>query len=449
MKYGSISKIFFGLLLMFFNINICHLNLLTSFLGSLLVATATWQLRQVNKHLKNAFLFSIVQLIFQTSGFMLFCSQMSNINIPLAGAVIGMLCMIALIYNLFSGLAKMAQAQGHDDLSKKLSRCYVLYTISAIIIAAALLIPPLAFIAIPIVAIVFIYILVQVNRLNKAIDNSQNTFEEHRLNVRYSAMLGAYLGLTVLLCFSVLIYYNCPNVNTEIYEKNDCAEQIDIQSIKNNMLTLGFEQAILDDLPDSEVANYQDVLSIQNKTYNQQTDGGMLEITKCVSTYKDGKIRLLIYYKWLTIPKHQYCDRLSVMFPQDLIISPNNTNFNGFGLYDKKSKDGTITYKADFISEERLSSISNSRNFEINYRVFGNELTKQRAFFAYDVLVTRPSLELCYNTIINYSHQRSIFNFNNANEVNANQQQITFNDLNGFAYDKFQFLFEDDYKPVT
>jgi len=449
MKYSSISKIFFGLLLIFFNINICHLNLLTAFLGSIMIATATWQLRQVNKHLKYAFLYSIVQLVLQTLGLMLFCSQMSDISITITGAAIGMLCMIALIYNLFCGLAQMAQAQGHDDLSQKLNHCYVLYIISAITIAAAMLIPPLVFIVIPIAVIIFIYILVQVNRLNKAIDNSLNTFEEQRLDVRYSVILGAYLGLTILLCFSVLFFYNCPNVHTEIYEKNDCAEQIDIQSIKNNMLTLGFEQDILDDLPDSEVVNYQNVLSIQNKTYNQQTDGGTLEVTKCVSTYKNGKIRLLLYYKWLTIPNHQYCDRLSVMFPQNLVISPNDINFNGFGLYDKKSKNDTTTYKADFINNEMLSSINSSRNSEVSYRVFGNESINQRGFFAYDAQITTPNLELYYNTIINYSHQRCVFNFNTTTEGSTNEQQITFNDPNGLAFDKFQFLFEDNYKPVT
>lgn len=446
MKYGSISRICFGLFLIFFNINICHLDLLTVFLGYLLIATASWQLRQVNKHLKLAFLFSIIQLIFQTLKFMLFCSQMSNINITIAASVICMLCMVVFIYNLFYGLSQMAQAQGHDDISKKLKRCFVLYLLSAIIIATSMLIPSLVFIVIPILAIAFIYILVQMNRLNKAIDNTQTIFEEHRLDVRYFVMLGTYLGLTVLLCFSVLIYYNCPNVHTEIYDRNDCADQIDIQSIKSNMLTLGFEQDILDDLPDSEIVKYQNVLSIDNTTNSQQTDGGTLEITKCVSSYKDGKIRLLFYYKWITIPKHQYCDSLYVELPYHFIVQ-NDNNFIGLSLYDKKTTNGTTTYKADLINNGMFSSIS-SLNSEASYRVFGNESTNQRGFLAYDVLYSSPNLEFCYNTILNYSHQRSIFNFNNTSQGSTNEQQMTFNDSNGFAFDKFQFSFTDVYKPV-
>jgi hypothetical protein len=444
MKYGSFSKIFWGLFLLFFNINFYHLNVFTSFLGALLLATATWQLRQESKSLKNAYIFSIVELIMQSTGMLMLCAHIDTTlvsSISVFTAVVGTFTMILLIYNLFSGLGQMAAAQGHGELREKLNRCYVLYTIIAIMITVAMFAPQLVVLMFPILIIVFIYILVQVHQFNTVINNCSNVFQERKLNNQYLKLLTGYILLTTLSSFFVLAITNFPNVHTEIYNKSDSTGCFEIQAIKDKMQALGFDKGIVSELPDSEIKNYQDVLSVQNCSTQNLTDGGTLKMIESVSTFQNNKIRFLFYYKWLKLPEHRFSDNLAVDVNRNLISIPYDINFSGFGLYDNKTAKGITTYKAELIKNKDSNSIPNSITPVIRYRLFGGDATNQRGFFAYNAQTTASSRGNTFETIVDYSHQTSILNFNNVNETNQDQQQMLVRQSDHFAYDRFQLVF--------
>ncbi len=440
MRHNAFSKLFFGLLLTFFNIDIYNLKLITGFIGALLIATAAWQLANENRYFKNAFRFSVFELFLQTLGLLIVCLNIGGVATGFLMAAVGTICMIGLMYNMFSGLAQLATEQGLFEFSKKLSNCFAVYIWIAILIPIALIVPPIIIIMIPVTIIGLIYILVQVKRLS---NNNLDTSEERALNSRNYVTLFAYLGLTLALCLTVIIIKSCPPVHTEVYNRND-SEQTDVQSIKTKMLELGFDNEVLNDLPDSEIVNYREMSSVQNSVYTNSSNTETLEITKFVSTFEGGKIRILMYYKWLEGPKQRYRDKMILKLPWGKFAAPNDMNSNGFALYDKDSKNGLNTYKADFV-KRAISGTNGYINSEIDYRVFGEQASNQRGFFAFDVMRSMPTQELYYNTIIDYYHQKSIFYFENNKDTSNNQIVPMYSQ--SYAFERFQFVFEDNYKP--
>ena len=442
MQYASMSKLFFGFFLLFFNININDLNLITTFIGVLLIVAATWQLQKVNLNFIYAFRCSIVQLVLQSASLMLFCAR-SNGGIATAVFLISVINGIVMFYHLFHGLSNMAEVQGHRTLEANLEFCFLLYLIVFTVIVLASFVPVLTIIAVPLALIIFIYILVQVSRLHKAIDNSENTFEERKLTLRFYGMLVLYIGFTAVLCYAVLILKNSPTVDTERYHQNDLPSSVqgDSQSIRNLMQTLGVEEEIVNDLPDSEVLKHQHALSIHCSSDKEKVDGGILEMTQCVSKFQDGNVRLLFYYKWLENPEHPYCDTISIEIPRSLIW-PDTLDYTGFGLYDQKSDRGLTTYRADFLQEGIPSRFGHC---EMEYRVFPKDTIHQRGFFAVDALLTHPHMALNYNTYVTYSHQKSVFHFDHAREKDGFQEELFPSNPN--AFDQFYFIFEDQYTP--
>lgn len=73
MNHGSLSRLFWGLFLLFFNISIAHLDLLTTSLGVYLLAAALWQLGPGNLPLRRAFRCSLALAVFKAAGLVLAC----------------------------------------------------------------------------------------------------------------------------------------------------------------------------------------------------------------------------------------------------------------------------------------------------------------------------------------------------------------------------------------
>jgi hypothetical protein len=271
------------------------------------------------------------------------------------------------------------------------------------------------------------------------------------LNKRYFIGLGICVVLTAALCFSALVLKSNPTVHTEAYRRNDVTDVADIQSIRSNMQSLGFQTEVLKDLPDNEAELYRNVISVQSSTYQQTIDAGVLEITKYTSTASRGATRILYYYKWITLPKHKYCDEFYVYLPTQMLYT-NDVGFNGLGLYDKESTNGVTTYKAEFVKTDPRSMNGNMHT-EVSYKIFGNVAKNQRGYFAYNAQMKSSDKESIFNSFVNYSHQKSIFNFNFSNETNSNSKQIMFsgsimlNNDKRAAFDRFQLIFENKYKP--
>jgi len=445
-KYESITKIIFGLFLLFFNIKYNNLDVYTSLLGILILCAAIWQLNEENDFMKKAFYHSIVQVVLQTTILLLMCSRFgSNLSKNMIiFTILGWLNMLVMFYNLFAGLGLMAKKQGHKVNAEEMHKCFSLYLFVSILILVTMILP-LSMLVIPVAIIIFIYILVKVYRLNCIVDNNNDVFREKKFDKRNYVYLSGYIFVAILLCFTVLYFTNCKSVHTEIYSKNDILNSSDIQIIKVKMLTLGFSRDILSDLPDSEIVKYRNIRAYHQLIYHQQTDGGDVQLIACASNLDDGKIRYLDYYKWLKNPVHKLTDSFGLDFQGAKTVVPNNIEFSGAALYDLKTDEGVNTYKVDWIDKQ----VDYFKYPKVKYRIFGGSAINQRGFIAFNAQITSPTQNTNYNTQFVYCHQSSYLNipYKDAFEL-MSTQNVTFNfNTEGAVFKRFSFITMEEYNP--
>lgn len=189
-------KAVLGLLLLFFNISIAHLELPTTSLGVYLLITALWQIGPNTPPLRRAFWCSLALVAFKAAGLVLTCmrhagtiqftfsnglTSTENTDQTLWLSLFGTAATLATLYTLFRGLGVLAEQIGDMLLSQRLNRCFYLYLGYAALLYAMLLFPAFGLLAVLTAFIVCIYILVQVSRFGKLADNAES-FRERRLS---------------------------------------------------------------------------------------------------------------------------------------------------------------------------------------------------------------------------------------------------------------------------
>lgn len=455
MRHSSLSKLFWGLFFIFFKINIYHLDLLTTSLGTLLLVTALWQLSRNGPKLRTAFGFGIVLAVMKAAEVVLFClGQGSEVNIPLAtgyqvmgslpvalgmsaAGTIGMLC---LFYFLFTGLGILAEQEEDTVLAKRLSWCFALYLLTIILSLFAFAIPLLFYLLMFLFIGVFIYILVQVYRFGIAA-NTDEAFVERRLSPRFFGVLGGALAVALCVSLGALVSRAEPAVSSQAFAPQNGAVQPQAVVLRRQLKALGIPQKVLADLPDGEILRYAGVRNVQPLTQMQMADGGSLSMTQYVADFSSGKVRILDYFQWLTLPRHRYCDSFFIdKNPQVLFLS-SDSGVDGFSLYDEKTKNGTVTRKADFLDLE--GSKAESAVLGVKYRLLGGRALRQRGFFAYSAqIVDYPNENQEVYTIANYTHQISLFDFDTASQQTQQTGTMGFDTLsNTYAEKKFQLSF--------
>lgn len=447
---NTIARIFWGSLFIFFNINFYNLNYITTLFGSILLFTSMWQLRKQNRNLRTAFISIIIQLVIHTIVLANLCSPYSSdLNITITITFISSLNMLIFIYNLFSGLNKMTLINSEINNCNPFM-CGFLYFIVIIASFIGLAAPPISIIFIPIVLIIFIYILYQAHKLDIAFSEQDGYLEEKRLNKNYIKILLSYILLSLIVCFVVVIFSNINIIPSEIYNKNDSNSKVDINKIKSKMLLVGFDKSILIDLPDSEIIKYQNIRSSHETILNQLSDGGKLKLVQYVSTLDEDKIRFLVYYKWVKPSKNKFNDVLGINIPYSEFAYPNDIDFNNVILYDRNESSGIVTYKSALIDKR----VSNYNMFypEMKFKLFNGDAINQRGFFAINFIASKP-VEFAFNTDIKYYHQYNLLNIKYENALdffgtqNNNLFSLQSNSPNTFVFNTYDFLTQVDYNP--
>jgi hypothetical protein len=448
----SISKIFYGLLLIFFNINIYNINYFTSLIGILLIFTAIWQLRQQSRSFKIAFFVSVFQVIIQTFNLILLCSPYAlNSTVNLIISVIGSINMLVLFYHLFYGFEEIAQTVDAEKSTCNPLRCFFLYLIALISAFICSVIAPLLYIFIPIDIIIFIYILYQVRKLDNLL-NSYEDFQEKRLDKRYLAILLSYVSLSLIVCFVSLFLFNTDFVHTEIYHKSISNSKEDVEKVKSKMIAVGFDKSILSDLPDDEILKYQNIRAFHETVNIQQSDGGEVRLIPCTSIIDENNVRFLVYYHWIKPPKNDYSDVIGINYQNNEISIAHDEDFNCANIYDKKGNRDIVTYKADIV-EKRIDA-GDVFYPKVKFKLFGGDAVNQRGFFAVDAVITKKD-EFSYNTFVAYCHQYNLFNIKYQNAFDfylfgTQNNTMSFQDTstapNGFVFSMYSFSTFETYK---
>ena len=460
MNHSSLSKLFWGLLLLFFNIRIANLEVFTTSLGILLVTAATWQLSRNNVCLMRAFVLSVAMSVFKVANLVLLCLRQGSeitfsftsgltatgdMNVALCMSLLGSAGMLVLFYNLFHGLGQIAKLRGNAVMANKLYFCFYAYLVVELLIFFMLIIPVLVLIALVALFAFFIYILVQVYRFGIA-ENDDEALLERKIGRRFYGALGGSILLAVGACITALFFMNAPPVSSQPYTLSTSVNS-KTAALRKTLQKLGFNKKILADLPDSEVLHYKGAQSVKSSNYTVGTDdGGKLCMTQCFTQFTAGKVRLLDYYKWEKLPSNRYCDLFYMDMNSQLISVLPDSDLEGFALYDTKTTAGTKTNKVNFLKLQETTLTGNMAPMA-KYRLLGSGALHQRGFIGYFAQIPEDRYESTAEVIADYSHETSLLNFDDSTQqVSAPGYQFyTVQDTDGIL--RFQITFDVQYIP--
>lgn len=401
-------KVFWGLLLIFFNVNVNHINLFTTLLGGILLFTALWQLKERNWIFKEAYFSSLLLLLIQLGGILIYCTPYAdNPTASIVFAVVGTLNMLFLIFRLFGGLSILSAELGKPELKPRLNTCAGLYLPTAAFTCIGLLVPPIVLPVLLILVIIFIYILATIGRVSSIADSA--SFPIGRaLNLRYFTLLGCYLITGVISFFGLLCALNFSPTHTYFYQKGKGDGEV--AQIKSSMKAKGFTQAVLNDLTEDEVLRYKDLKSVSYYTRSIQSDGGELELNSYASCLKNGKIRLLASYNWVKAPRHRFNDMIGLTFDQRMINPILDGQSGGSALYDDKIAGQTMTFKTDWLDQQTTETLDFPK---YKMRLEGGNAENLRGYIACNGYIVGPEEKATTEVIITYCHQHGFINFGN------------------------------------
>lgn len=425
MNNKALSKIFWGLLLSFFNITNFNLNIYMPFFGAILLVRGLLQIKNQNNYLKTAFIFSIIKLISQSIGIIFACSKINNnYSVNLFFSIILSIITVLLIYYLFAGFKNTATKLELYDEVRRTKNCFLLYFLSIVLMYLTLFLNEIIIITLPVIFIIYIAILVKTYKYNKAIGIES----KYKLNKKYWLVFSCSSLVFIIICYTVLLGANAPKTNITTYNKEDAEVYGNVETIKDEMLKLGFDESILNDLPDSEILKYNGIKNVHKTEKTEESDGGKLHLISIVCQLEEKKTRFLEYYSWEENPKCNCTDLIGVSFSQQNSFTLDNLDFKCISLYDTIEYTYPITKKADCIEKSDFTD-----GIAAKFRVFGNNVTNQRGYITFEMSHNIP-LKHSYNTVILYVHQSNIlnipyndsFNFYRKNGASSNTDDSIF-----------------------
>ena len=426
------SKLFLGLILSFFHINLfdLHLDTYLPLIGLCLLITAAWQLRHETKHFKYMFITGSVQLAIMVAGFVISSTKVSkDISTILCFTFVSSIIAIATYCWLFSGIAQLvkriynSEKEKKDELEKvmyekeseesasmrkiiandviadKVYNCSYNYLIISIAMLICIFVPFVTIFAISLMIILLILILTRVNRALNTAKQSNTEYKIESLNYKYY-LYGISFGiLSIAICFTALLYVNTPRPKSNLFQLNNTLHHDQAIKIRDKMLQMNFDPDILNNLPDSEILRYEDVQFIQINHEDMQVDGGILRLSICTASFKECNMRVLLYYNWIKAPHHNYTDVISYSLAEDL-VTPNNEVLYSAILSEKSGeKYNTSALESDYDPFYK----------SMKFRLWGKNHKNQLGYIAFNTL-WRSVEPMSINIQMNYIHQNSMFN---------------------------------------
>lgn len=395
----TIFKIFLGLLFSFCFINLYSINVITAFIGILLLCGALYELKNETSPFRKAFIFSLIQLGVQTVNIIL---QFASDNFKYIFEGIGAVLLAFIVYNIYDGLRIILL--NCDTYSRvPLVWALPLYIITVLLRTATLMFSDnsiLRYITIGVCAVIYISLLAMIIKTGLIIKKSDYYMNKDRLKFLYfvPVLLIAVIAGSGYLLINGL---NSGSVNSIEYIQQDTDNTEAAAQIRKEMSNSGFPLMVIKNLPDSEIMKYSGIFRATSHTEELDIDGGKIVIT-AVTSYMDlGEVRFLQYFEWKNPPAGKFVDLIGLCIETKKVVMLPDAPFDGLVLYDK---DG-ITYKTDYTDKDIALKYPKAK-----YKVMPSA-KNLRGYLAINTNLAQSSSPADFNTSIVYAHQKNIFNF--------------------------------------
>lgn len=399
LKNSSIILIMWAIFLCSFQLRIYNLEIILPLIGIILLTMGVWKLRNQNKNFKIALGVSYFEILLHITSFIvLYCSNIKNKDdASLFFAIIGTIAMLTIFYNAFNGMSKIAYNANREAISNSLKNCIWLYFGANLLLLVALVIPYLIIITL----INYVFIIIVILCKLYTFKHINYSIKEECVNLKFGLSLVLILAVFSVSFYSILKITNAPKVSAEIYNKNDAFVE-NISDIKEKMIKYGFDEEVLNDLSNTTIKKYSDIIRINKIEKIQDIDGGKLLHRIYIGTLEDNKIIFLTYYKWIKNPKHGFVDLVGTGLNNEAFIYLNDFKVQKVALYDKSENSTARTYKSKVFDADYFLSLS------MKFRVFSN-YKNQRGYICFECIKAN-SAPFSYNIINQYIHQNSLYN---------------------------------------
>lgn len=278
-----------GFMLQKFHLNLfTGMSLITDFIGMVCWLVSLYLMRKVNKNLKIAY--SSYSLLF-----LLYIIKNCIDGYGMQNDIFGYAYLIA-FHTLFtvmwccavSGFIKMDNTYCADSEKRKAHLGFVLgyMTLEKIVFCGLLLLnegedinseDPILFI---IMMAIYVFILVQFIRLKNRLWDADARYGIDSFNKKSKSVFCTVIALSIICPMCFMYGYAVKDTEKTQFVIHDTDSQTEADAIREQMLKLGIDSAVLEKLPDSEVMNYQDCVSM-----NKHEDAGSGNVLFTVDIY--------------------------------------------------------------------------------------------------------------------------------------------------------------------
>ena len=436
-------KIFWGLLLSFFNINIIiHLETYFQLAGIILLATAAWQLAGESVRFKRMLIACAAGLILQVACIVISCTPVAANTAYIWGStLLGSAIMVAVLYFLFTGLReliiKSPEGERSEDrpeavitvqqdlTARRIGNCLYIYIAVFLLILLTMAVPAILIMAL--VVILMIVILVRTYRVISAANASINVFIVRRLDFRYGLVCLASVLVSAAVTVCTLLAVNAPQPGGKPYDLRDTNYPAQAEAMRETLLTKWADKEMVKNLPDSEVLRYQNMRYFDAERQDRQIDGGTLYFTNATAIDDSGNMRILLYYEWGKPPKHTYTDAIYFSFADHRnVLTMLETSQN-------VAAQGHILSDVDGKTVEATPLVKNLQNTIMQFRLWGSGHERQRGYMAFNAHLTFSDKGHAFNIAMWYVHQNSLWNtpYQNGAELIQNTEPKNLMDLTG------------------
>ena len=136
-RLPTVNALFWGLLIVFIDINLGDFDIVSDLLGLLIVTIALFRLRPYSKRFRQGFFCSLSALSFQVFDTLrLFPSDRTQPVLSGVFYVMGLLLSILVLFLILSGLAQLAERQQLPSLGERLRHSFIFYCITTLLTLA-------------------------------------------------------------------------------------------------------------------------------------------------------------------------------------------------------------------------------------------------------------------------------------------------------------------------
>ena len=267
----AMALVLWGMGLTTITFNFLYLNMILPALGGILMVLGFRTLRRENRALQWCWRLSIVMAVARSASFALAALPVDTGN-TIAYLMAALIIVLSLC--LWRGMVGVSRAAGAEKPAAPAAGALVIYYVVMCVLAFISLEGWLAVLP---VLIVYVVILRNLMKLSRSLADTGYAIHAAPVRLPSAAVLWGYLGLTLAAVLLAMFLGQRYPMN---WQARDDAPQD--ETIRAELLDLGFPEKVLDDLTAEEVAHMSDAVKVYTETEPLYKDNTYREVTTSV-----------------------------------------------------------------------------------------------------------------------------------------------------------------------